>query len=331
MAYIGLLGGFVILLVSGDLLVRGAVSLAVTLGIPALVIGLTIVAFGTSAPELVVSVKATLSGVSGLAIGNIVGSNIANVLLVLGLPAMITPTVCNQPYIGRNTVYVVGASLLLIIMALSGPLSLWHGVLLFSLIVLFLFECARRSGPEVAEPVMTAEAVQDVESVDGVTGLPRSRMMTGAFILAGLVGLPLSAQLVVQSATGIARDFGVSDAVIGLTILALGTSLPELATTLAAALRGHCALAIGNVLGSNLFNILAVLGITAMMAPLNVPEQILRFDIWIMLAAALAVLPFALRHRTITRLPAAIFVICYCFYIAFVFSPGPGAVAAHLP
>lgn len=201
MAYVGLVGGFVILLVSGDLLVRGAVSLTAALGVPALVIGLTVVAFGTSAPELVVSLKATLDGLPGLAVGNIVGSNIANVLLVLGLPALIAPTKCDQPYIGRNTLYVVAASLLLIAMGMNGPLALWQGALLFSLIVLFLFECGRRANARPADEALTAEAEDDVENVDGVAGLPRDRLATAGFIIAGLVGLPLSAHLVVESAS----------------------------------------------------------------------------------------------------------------------------------
>jgi cation:H+ antiporter len=327
MAYVGLVGGFVILLASGDLLVRGAVSLTAALGVPALVIGLTVVAFGTSAPELFISVKAALGGFPGLAVGNIVGSNIANVLLILGLPALIAPTRCDQPYVGRNTVYVVLASLLFIAMGLNGPLALWQGALLFSLIVLFLLECGRRAYARPQEADLVA-AVEDVETIDGVAGLPHGRLITATFILAGLVGLPLSAHLVVDSATRIAGDFGVSEAAIGLTIVAFGTSLPELATTLAAALRGHCALAVGNVLGSNLFNILAVLGVTAMLTPVTVPDAILRYDMWIMLAAAVAVVPFALRHGTITRVPAALFVAGYCLYVYYVLVPAPGAVAA---
>jgi cation:H+ antiporter len=328
MAYVGLIGGFVILLASGDLLVRGAVSLTAALGVPALVIGLTVVAFGTSAPELFISVKAALGGLPGLAVGNIVGSNIANVLLILGLPALIAPTRCDQPYVGRNTVYVVAASLLFIAMGLNGPLAVWQGALLFSLIVLFLCECGRRAYAQPQEAALLAAVEDDVETVDGVAGLPHGRLTTAAFLLAGLVGLPLSAHLVVDSATRIAGAFGVSEAAIGLTIVAFGTSLPELATTLAAALRGHCALAVGNVLGSNLFNILAILGITAMLTPVTVPDSILRYDVWIMLAAAIAVVPFALRHGTITRVPAALFVAGYCLYVYYVLVPAPGAVAA---
>ncbi len=320
MVYLGLLAGFVILLVSGDLLVRGSVSLAVKFGVPAIVIGLTVVAFGTSAPELVVSVRAATTGATGIAIGNIVGSNIANVLLVLGLPALIRPTECDQPFIGRNTLYVVGASILFVLLCFMGPLTVWHGSILFTLIVLFLLESGRRTAKE--SRASRARAEEEVEEIDGVAGLPHTGSMIGVFIGAGILGLPFGAALIVTNATVIAAEFGVSDATIGLTIIALGTSLPELATTMSAAFRGHCAIAIGNVLGSNLFNILAIMGLTAMVAPIPVPDVVLQYDLWIMLAATLALVPFVIRRGTISRLPACGFLFAYGAYIFFVFVPG---------
>ena len=328
MVYLGLLGGFVILLFSGDLLVRGAVALAVRLGIPALVIGLTVVAFGTSAPELVVSVRAAVAGLPGISIGNVVGSNIANVLLVLGLPALIAPTYCNQPYVGRNTMYVLGASLIFIALCFMGPLHLWHGVILFGLIVLFLVESGRRVG-EGSDKSLNEKAGQDsLEDIDGVAGLPHSPMIIAGFMAAGLVGLPLGAHLIVENGTGIAMSFGVSEAAIGLTLIALGTSLPELATTIAAALRGHCGLAVGNVLGSNLFNILAIMGVTSMLAPVPIPEEFLRYDLWIMLATSALIIPFALKGGAITRVPATAFLVAYVAYIYSIFSPEIDAIAA---
>ncbi len=320
MVYLGLLAGFVILLVSGDLLVRGAVALAVKLGIPAIIIGLTVVAFGTSAPELVVSIRAATTGATGIAIGNIVGSNIANVLLVLGLPALIKPTCCNHPFVGRNTCYVVGATVLFVLLCFLGPLQMWHGAILFGLIIAFLLESARRSkgGPR---PDGGAKE-SDVDDLDGVSGLPHTSSMIAVFIVAGLIGLPFGAQLIVDNAIGIAMAFGISPAAVGLTIVALGTSLPELATTMSAALRGHSAIAIGNVLGSNLFNILAIMGLTAIVTPVPVPEVVLRYDVWIMLAATLAIVPFVIRRSSITRVPATGFLIAYCAYIFFVFVPG---------
>ena len=322
MIYLGLLAGFVILLVSGDLLVRGSVALAVRLGVPALVIGLTVVAFGTSAPELVVSVRAATTDAPGLAIGNIVGSNIANVLLVIGLPALIRPTDCNQEFVGRNTCYVVGATAIFMLLCYLGPLQMWHGIILFSLIVVFLLESGRRAHLAVAANNNgERQETSPPEEVDGVSGLPRTPTMIAVFVFGGLIGLPFGAQLIVENGTGIARAFDVSQAAIGLTVIALGTSLPELATTMSAALRGHSALAIGNVLGSNMFNILAIMGLTAILAPVPVPEVVLQYDLWIMAAATLALVPFVIRRTTIRRLPAAGFVVAYCAYIFFVYTP----------
>ena len=320
MIYLGLLAGFVILLVSGDLLVRGSVSLAVKLGVPALVIGLTVVAFGTSAPELVVSVRAATTGAPGIAIGNIVGSNIANILLVLGLPALIRPTDCNQEFIGRNTCYVVGATVIFMLLCFLGPLQLWHGAILFTLIIAFLIESGRRANLG-GNATSKRDSEDEVEEIDGVSGLPRTPAMIGLFVFAGLIGLPFGAQLIVENATDIAQTFGISQAAIGLTVIALGTSLPELATTLSAAMRGHSAIAIGNVLGSNMFNLLAIMGLTAILAPVPIPEVILKYDLWIMLAATLAMVPFVIRRTLIRRLPAMGFVFAYCAYIFFVFAP----------
>lgn len=328
MIYLGLLAGFVILLVSGDLLVRGSVSLAVKLGVPAIVIGLTVVAFGTSAPELVVSVRAATTGAPGIAIGNIVGSNIANVLLVLGLPALIRPTDCNQEFIGRNTCYVVGATVIFMLLCYLGPLEMWHGMILFGLIIVFLIESGRRASQGSAKT--RAEAEEDVEEVDGVSGLPRTPSMIAVFVFSGLIGLPFGAQLIVENATEIARAFDISQAVIGLTVIALGTSLPELATTMSAAARGHSALAIGNVLGSNLFNMLAIMGLTAILAPVPIPEAILSYDLWIMLAATLALVPFVIRRSMINRLPAMGFVLAYFTYIFFVLVPNRDVTAMVL-
>ncbi|MGI9382122.1 MAG: calcium/sodium antiporter [Methyloligellaceae bacterium] len=321
-----LAAGIALLLLCGDILVRGSVALAVRLGIPSLVIGLTIVAFGTSAPELVVSLRAALSGAPGIAIGNVVGSNIANVLLVLGLPALISATDCNQPFIKRNTLYVVGASLIFIGLCYAGPLSFWHGALLFALMVAFLIESGRRAAQRSVEARSISN--ETIELIDGVSGLPGRVWAVSGFIAAGLIGLPLGAHLTVSAATEIAGEFGISRAAIGLTVVALGTSLPELATTVSAAFRGHCGLAIGNVLGSNLFNILAIMGLTAMVAPVPVPDIMVRVDLWVMLAAALAITPFVIGRWNITRTSGLIFVSCYLLYIAFVFMPRADVLAS---
>ena len=319
MAYLELAAGIALLLFCGDLLVRGAVALAVKLGIPTLVIGLTIVAFGTSAPELVVSLRAALSGVPGIAIGNVVGSNIANILLVLGLPALICATNCDQPLVMRNTVYVICASLLFIMLCLAGPLSFFHGSILFAAMVAFLVESGRRAAQSSDEAMVVGS--EAIEIIDGVSGLPHRPYLVSLFLLIGLVGLPLGATLTVGGGSEIARGFGVSDAVIGLTLVAIGTSLPELATTLTAAVRGYTSLALGNVLGSNLFNILAIMGLTSMVTPVPVPDAVMRIDVWVMLAAALAITPFVINKSSITRATGTVFVLCYVLYIYMVFRP----------
>ncbi len=325
MVYLTLLGGIILLLLCGDALVRGAVALAVRLNIPTLVIGLTIVAFGTSAPELVVSLRAALTGSPGIAIGNVVGSNIANVLLVLGLPALICATNCNQPFIRRNMVYVLGANLIFIWLCFLGPLVFWHGAILFALMLFFLIEAGRRTAhSQNGDSIVGQEAI---ELIEDVSNLPQKPWLVIGLLAVGLIGLPSGAHLTVTAATQIAREFGVSEAAIGLTLVALGTSLPELVTTTSAALRGHCGLALGNVLGSNLFNILAIMGLTAMVAPVPIPDVFFRIDLWVMLATALAITPFVLRHMHITRITGIVFVMSYIIYVYFVFAPRISNVA----
>lgn len=319
MTYILFVCGVALLILCGDALVKGAVALAVRLSIPTLVTGLTIVAFGTSAPELVVSLRAALTGAPGIAIGNVVGSNIANILLVLGVPAIIYATNCDQPMLKRNTIFVIGTSILFIILCFLGPLTFWHGAVLFGLMVFFLIDSGRKAmkSKELAE--VFSEEAQDI--IDGPEAVHKRPGRIAGYLAFGLIGLPIAAHLTVDSASQIARDFGVSEAVIGLTIVAFGTSLPELVTTVMAAFRKHCGLALGNVLGSNMFNILAIMGITAMVTPVPVPREFLEIDLWIMLAATLAITPFVFRGSRITSAVGALFIICYATYIYVSFSP----------
>ncbi|MBL4757000.1 MAG: calcium/sodium antiporter [Rhizobiales bacterium] len=317
MSYLTLLAGLGILLFCGDLLVRGAIGLAEKLGIPAIIIGLTVVAFGTSAPEMVVSVRAALAGAPGIAVGNVVGSNIANILLVLGLPAIISATQCNQPLVARNAFYVLGASLLFTAMCFAGPLTTWHGVVLLVLLFMFLFV----SGKAIVDEPCREETQEEIDAIEGVVGVPHSNFVMIAFLVVGLIGLPIGAHFTVEGAQVIARAWNVSEAAIGLTVIALGTTLPELVTALIAVKRGECGLALGNVLGSNLFNILAIMGVTAVVTPIEIPEQILHMDLWVMIAVTLLVFPFALGHFTLTRLPALAFVAAYIAYLAFAISP----------
>lgn len=280
--YLLLVIGLAILIFGGDLLVRGAVGLAERLQIPALIIGLTIVAFGTSAPELFISVQAALQNAPGIAIGNVVGSNIANVLLVMGLPALIAPTVCNENGLGRNIVAMIAFTLVFIVMMhTGGAISRLEGGLLFVLLCLFVYAhylSAKNAANGAA-----------VDYHDEVTHIPQSVPIIWMLIIAGLILLPLGSNLAVDAASAIAERWQVPDAVIGLTIVALGTSLPELATALMATIRGSSSIAIGNVVGSNIFNIGSIMGIAALVRPLTVGERILQFDIWVMLACALLV------------------------------------------
>ncbi|MCB1481523.1 MAG: calcium/sodium antiporter [Rhodobiaceae bacterium] len=280
--YVMFVLGLALLMVAGDLLVRGAVGIADHLNIPPLVIGLTVVAFGTSAPELVVCINAALDGSPAIAVGNVIGSNIANVLLVLGVPALIAPTVTDQQDALRNTLYMIGATLVFFALCLTGALARWQGMLLFSLLILFLWESVRcsRNGSDLRD---------EIEQLEG----PAKNMTIAVlFAVGGLVGLPLAAEMMVSSAQTIARSWGISEAAIGLTVVALGTSLPELAATVMAAIRREGAIAIGNVIGSNIFNLLGIMGVTSLIAPLSVPPEVMRFDIWIMLISAVVVLAF---------------------------------------
>ena len=318
MIYVQLVAGLLLLVVFGDLLVRGAVNISYRLGIPPLIVGLTVVAFGTSAPELVVSVKAALDSLPGIAIGNVVGSNIANILLVLGLPAIITATRCDHHALDRNTYIVLATSVLFTTLCFATPMTFWDGALLFALLICFLWLSARRA--------MHSRSDGGIVPIDDdVPTLPGSQLVSMGALIVGLIGLPIAAHLTVDGASAVARLWGVSDSVIGLTIVAIGTSLPELATTVMAAIRKHGALALGNVLGSNLFNILAIVGITAMVTPIDIPPEILRLDIWVMLGATLLLVPFVVWEVPIGRVAGIAFFSAYVAYIAYLLSPGAQA------
>jgi cation:H+ antiporter len=277
--------GLVILLLAGDLLVRGAVNLALRLGIPALLVSLTVVAFGTSAPELLISVQAVLDGVPGLALGNVVGSNTANVLMVLGVPALVA-RLHTGPYDTRKDyVTMLGVTLFFIGLCFAAPLTWWHGLLLLAVLAGILWSQAREA---MAHRQASREA-GDEEDVDGADP-SLSGWKIAVFMVLGLIGLPLGASLFVDSSVEIAKMFGVSDSVIGLTLVAAGTSLPELATTLVAALRRQADVALGNVIGSNIFNMLAVIGIAGVIAPHALDPDILTMHFPAMTVMTLAVI-----------------------------------------
>lgn len=307
--------GIVILLFGGDMLIRGAAALARRAKIPALLVGLTIVAFGTSAPELVVSVDAALSGAPGLALGNIVGSNIANVLFVLGLPALFGVIGTQTRGVRRNALFALLSGLALIIVSRDGSISLMEGMVLFALIFVFIGLLAFSAMRAKDDPLLAE--VAELEEAAGKSSVPGIM----AALIIGLIALPFGAHMIVTGGTAAAGLLGVSDAVIGLTALAIGTSLPEFATVVAAVMRKQGDLAIGNVLGSNVFNVFAVGGATGIAAglanaPMPVPDAFMRFDFWVMLGASalLALLIFA--GRNIGRLAGVLFFGGYVAYIA---------------
>lgn len=297
--------GLIALVLGGEALVRGASALALRLGITPLIVGLTVVAFGTSAPELLVSISAARAGQPGIALGNVVGSNIANILLVLGLPALLSPIITRGHDLRSSWLMMMGASVALMLLSLDGVIGRWGGgLLLAGLAAMILTQIrAARAGqldPELPEGADPAQPV----------------WKTAALLVGGLVALPLGAGWLVEGASALARAAGVSETVIGLTLVALGTSLPELATSVAAALRGRADLALGNVVGSNLFNILCILGLTATVTPIHVPPDMMARDYWVMLAVALAIGPFLWLGRPITRVFGGVFIAGYAAYVA---------------
>jgi cation:H+ antiporter len=307
--------GLVILLLAGDALVKGAVNLSLRLGVPALIVSLTIVAFGTSAPELLISVNAVLDGKPGLALGNVVGSNTANILLVLGVPAILSVLHTSDCDTKKTYVFMLIGSVAFIGLAFTGEFNIVSGLILLALLVFVLtdafLEAGRHRKANAALLLANADGEEDVEGAD--PDMPWWQIIV--FLVLGLIGLPLGADLLVDNASIIAQRYGVSDAVIGLTLVALGTSLPELVTTVMAALRRQADVALGNVIGSNMFNLLAIIGITALIGPIPVDAEFLRFDLWVMLGASLLIIPFVFLKQDIGRVWGVVLTGLYLAYV----------------
>ncbi len=302
--------GLLILVLAGDALVRGAVNMSLRLGVPALIVSLTIVAFGTSAPELLVSINAIRLGSPGIALGNVVGSNTANVLLVLGIPAMISVIHMTGCDTRKSYLMMLGASALFIALCFAGPLTWWHGLILLAGMLVML-------GDQLRDALAHRRAGQDAEEVEGAD--PSMRWWKiGMFLVLGLIGLPLGADLLVDASTAIARRYGVSETVIGLTLVAIGTSLPELATTVMAAIRRQADVAMGNVIGSNMFNLLGIMGIAALVGPIPVEARFLSFDLWVMLASGLVLAPFVFLRWRMGRRWGIGFTALYLVYLLLV-------------
>lgn len=313
--------GLAALIGGAELLVRGASRLALSFGISPLVVGLTIVAFGTSAPEMAISAGAVLGGQTGLAVGNVVGSNIFNVLFVLGVSALIAPLVVHRQIIRQEVPILIGASLLLAVLALDGTLSMFEGALLLALVfayTVFLVVQSRRETSAAAADGAPADAPDaDASKTTGWAGRMPVQL---ALIVVGLGLLVVGSNWLVTAAVAFASALGVSDVIIGLTIVAAGTSMPEVATSIAAALKGERDIAVGNVIGSNTFNIFGCLGLSGVLAGgagLVVPPAVLAFDLWVMVAVALACLPIFLTGREIARWEGAVFLAYYIAYVAY--------------
>ena len=302
--------GLVILLLAGDALVRGAVNLSLRLGIPALIVSLTIVAFGTSAPELLISISAVRDNVPGIALGNVVGSNTANILLVLGIPAILSSLQTSECDTRKTYVFMLISSVLFVGLAFFGIFTIWSGLILLAGLGVLLFDQVYEARAHRMACSMDDGEAEMLDEAD--PNMPYWRV--GMFLLLGLVGLPLGANLLVENATVIALTYGVSETVIGLTLVAVGTSLPELATTVMAALRKQADVALGNVIGSNMFNLLAIIGVATFFGPIPVDPQFLRFDLWVMLAASLLLAPFVFFKLDITRLWGIVLTLLYFAY-----------------
>lgn len=308
-----ILGGFVLLVVGAEALVRGASKIAAGVGIPPLVIGLTVVAFGTSSPELAVSVLSSLSGKVDIAVGNVVGSNIFNVLFILGLASLITPLIVARQLLWMDVPITIGASVLTFLMGWNGSISRIEGLILFILLIAYNVFLIRKSRKERSRLI---KQEYEREYGNGKKHGSRFWVLNLILIVIGLAMLVLGSRWLVNGATAIAESLGVSDLIIGLTIVAAGTSMPEVATSVIASIRGERDIAVGNVIGSCIFNILAVLGIAALVSPKGIPvsETALHFDIPIMIASAIACLPIFFTRHQISRWEGGLFFAYYIFY-----------------
>ena len=307
--------GFVLLIGGAEWLVRGASQLAAAAGIAPLVVGLTVVAFGTSAPELAVSVQSAYLGQSDLALGNVIGSNICNILLILGLAALVAPLTVAQKLLRLDVPLMIGVSVLLFLLALDGEIGRLDGALLFAGILAYVVFSIVQSRRETRQVQEEYAREYGVEVSTGGGGLLRNL----GLVAIGLVLLVLGARWLVDGAVLIARLAGVSELIIGLTIVAVGTSLPEIAASVVASLRGERDIAVGNAIGSNLFNIMAVLGLTGLVAPEGIvaPSAALNFDLPVMIAVAVACLPIFFTGHRIARWEGALFLGYYAAYLAY--------------
>ena len=311
MTYILITAGFALLLFGGEFVVRGSVAMAQRLGVSPLIVGLTIVGFGTSLPEMVVSVNAALVGAPGLAVGNVVGSNIANILLILGVAAVIAPIAVHPGAVKRDLLGMSAATLVYVILGMTGQIVFWQGMLMLVALMAYIGFTVWHDNKSNDE----AAALHRDEAAE-IGDLPLRTVSIAGLIIGGLFAVVVGAEWLVTGATTLATEFGVPEEVIGLTVVAIGTSLPELATSMVAAYRGHSDVCVGNVLGSNLFNLFGITGVTALFAPLPFSDSIISFDLWILLAATALIIPFMLTGRRLSRPEGTILLILHVGFIA---------------
>jgi len=314
MTILQFVGGFVLLLFGAEYLVRGAVALASKLNVSKMIIGMTIVAWGTTSPELVVSLEAAMNDLPGISIGNVVGSNIANILLILGVAAVIFPIVVQPAAIHRDGAMMLGSALLFTALALTGVIERWQAGAMIALLVVFTvyaFRAERRKGAAAKGAGQIAEELEE-EFEEG----PKSPWLAVLSVIGGVAAVVVGAKLLVSAAVVTAQWLGVREEVIGLTIVAVGTSLPELATAVVAARKGHSEIAVGNVMGAGIYNLLMIIGLVGLIVPIPIPAQILVFDLWAMIAVTVALLSLLIFRGGLSRAAGAVFLATFVAYTA---------------
>lgn len=305
-----IIGGILLLFLGGELLIRGAVSLAVKLKLSTILVGAVIIGFGTSMPEMTVSLSAALKNVPDITVGNVVGSNIANILLIIGISAILSPIHIDKSLVLHDTILMIIATLSLIAISLLKEIGFITGFIMFSSLIAYIIFSYIRDKNTVKNNKPDIAACGSLKS--------------SIYCSIGLGLLIIGAYILVEGASSMARDFGISELVIGLTIVAVGTSLPELATAIVAGYRKHNDIIIGNILGSNIFNILFILGTTAMIIPIPIDEQVASIDIWIMCFVTIWLALYLLTGKIIGRASGAIMLVVYLFYILWLYNANLG-------
>ncbi|KJS42000.1 MAG: sodium:calcium antiporter [Rhodospirillaceae bacterium BRH_c57] len=319
MLTIQLLAGFILLLGGGEALVKGAVGVAGRLGVSPMLIGFLLVGFGTSTPELVASLNAALAGAPGIAVGNVIGSNIANILLILGVAGLILPMAVNRDAFLRDGAMLVVATVLFVGAALFGEIGVPAALVFLAVLAAYSIYSFRTDRKEVSAAAAQMHAAE-ADDVDLTPPVHPNLWLSLLLAVGGIAAVIWGADLLVDGAIVLARSMGMSETLIGLTLVAVGTSLPELVTSVMAAIRKHADVAVGNVIGSNVFNLLGIMGITALVKPIPVPPEVLRLDLWVMSGVTALLLVFAITGWRLARWEAGVLLALYGVYMAVLFT-----------